>query len=149
MDVVKKENDNESSGSESSGSEDGADVAIDVNITPKKAKPVLKCGHASSSPHAKPSDIKSVSKVSQHSISHSSATFTLSEMFMDYLQSTSHTVEKFLHGHAADLNFVIMNQQSLSDFHDVLESLENIYSPVANVTSVSGYIVPMLPKVST
>ncbi|KAF8988042.1 hypothetical protein BDQ17DRAFT_1435230 [Cyathus striatus] len=168
MDVVEKENVNKSSESESSESGHGADVAMDVDITPKKAKPVLKHGRAPSSPHAKSSDIRSASKVSRCSISHSSATSTLSEISSDYLQGASHIVGGFSRGHAAgntynygdeeedpfitapdtkgdirlffksdttDPDFVIMDQQPSSDFHDVLETLGNIYSPVAKRNS--------------
>ncbi|KAF8993048.1 hypothetical protein BDQ17DRAFT_1431987 [Cyathus striatus] len=162
MDVVEKENVNKSSESESSESGHGADVAMYVDITPKKAKPVLKRGRAPSSPHAKSSDIRSASKVSRRSISHSSATSTLSEISSDYLQGASHIVGGFSRGRAAgntynygdeeedpfitapdtkgdirlffksdttDPDFVIMDQQPSSDFHDVLETLGNIYSP--------------------
>ncbi|KAF8992892.1 hypothetical protein BDQ17DRAFT_1332020 [Cyathus striatus] len=158
-----KENNNKSSESESSESEDGDNAVMDVVEKENKAKPVLKHSHAPSSPHAKSSDIRSASKVSRRSISHSSATSTLSEISSDYLQGASRTVGGFSRGHAAgniynygdeeeasdtkgdirlffksdttDPDFVIMDQQPSSDFHDVLETLGNIYSPVAKRNS--------------
>ncbi|KAF8984227.1 hypothetical protein BDQ17DRAFT_1336266 [Cyathus striatus] len=131
MDVVEKENNNESTKSESSESGDEADAAMDVDITPKKAKPVLKHGHAPSSPKAKSSDT-------------SSATSTASEISTDYLQGNTYNygdeeeapntkgdIRLFFKSDTTDPDYVITDQQPLSDFHDVLETLGNIYLPVA------------------
>ncbi|KAF8989004.1 hypothetical protein BDQ17DRAFT_1434753 [Cyathus striatus] len=96
------ESSSESGSSTESGSESVNNVAMDVDndITPKKAKPILKHGRAPSSPQAKSSDTRSTSKVSRRSISHSSASSTPSEMSTDYLQGASCTVGGFSRGRA-------------------------------------------------
>ncbi|KAF8989466.1 hypothetical protein BDQ17DRAFT_1334063 [Cyathus striatus] len=129
MDVVEKGNVNKSSESESSESGYGADVAMDVDITPKKAKPVLKHDYLQGASCT----------VGGFSRGHAAGnTYNYGDEEEDPFITAPDTkgdIRLFFKSDTTDPDFVIMDQQPSSDFHDVLETLGNIYSPVAKRNS--------------